>query len=277
MNFTKMHGLGNDYIYINCFTEHLENPEETAKKLSRQHTGIGADGLILIEPSQYADFKMRMFNADGSVGEMCGNGIRCFAKYVYDRELTKKKKFLIETGAGIREVSVAVKENQVERVRVEMGKPILRATYIPIKTNSSMVINKSVNIQGENYFITGVSMGNPHAVTFVRNVEKVEVARIGPLFEQYEKFPNRINVEFAEILDKNTIKMRVWERGTGETMACGTGACAVLVASVLNHLTDHQVWVKLLGGDLFVEWSRMNGHIYMEGPAVSVFDGEIDI
>ena len=277
MKFTKMHGLGNDYIFVNCISELVTKPEKAAKILSDRHTGVGADGLILIMPSKTADFQMRMFNADGSSGEMCGNGIRCLAKYVYERGLTKKKVLNIETGAGIREVKLSVYNEKVEMIRVDMGRPILNSARIPIRTNSSTFINKPFTAAGEEYHITGVSMGNPHIVIYVDGIEKLDISKFGPIFEHHEKFPERTNVEFAEVLDKRTIKMRVWERGSGETMACGTGACAVLVSSVLNHLTDHEVQVKLLGGDLSVEWDRFSGHVYMTGPAAAVFDGEIVI
>jgi len=280
MKFTKMHGIGNDYVYVNCFEETVENPSEVAVKISDRHFGVGSDGLILIKPSKVADFEMAMYNADGSRGEMCGNGIRCVAKYVYDRGLTDKTSLSIETLAGIKYIDLTVENGKVSLVRVNMGAPELLADKIPVISDTKEVIAQPLLVNGKTYDVTCVSMGNPHCITFMEeDVRKLDLTAVGPAFENHEKFPNRINTEFVNILDKKTLRMRVWERGSGETLACGTGACAVAVASTLNGLVDEDkpVTVKLLGGDLQILWNRQENLVYMTGPATTVFDGEIDV
>ena len=383
MRFTKMHGLGNDYVYVNCFEERVEDPEGAARYLSDRHTGVGSDGLILICPSQTADFEMRMYNADGSRGEMCGNGIRCVGKYVYDYGLTDKTSISVETLGGIKYLDLTVENGRVSLVRVNMGKPELRAGRIPIicepaaeecvvdeesvlgeenvsgSGNTSgdenvsagesasgdgnvsadgsapgdgnvsaggsasgdgnvsaggsapaegenvlgderilgeengqeeendmepfwmkderRVVNESIVVDGMEYRMTGVSMGNPHAVVFLEDIQGFDMEKIGPKFEKHERFPRRINTEFVRVVDRETIEMRVWERGSGETMACGTGACAAAVAGILNGLAERRVTVKLLGGDLLIEWEEESGTVYMTGPAVTVYSGEIEI
>lgn len=277
MKFTKMHGCGNDYIYVNCFTEKIEEPSVIAKKVSDRHFGIGSDGLILICPSETADFKMRMFNADGSEGKMCGNGIRCVAKYVYDYGLTDKTQISVETLGGIKYLDLTVEDGKVSLVKVDMGKPELEADLIPIISEREQVIDEPIEVDGKEYHMTGVSMGNPHAVIYVDDVKGLDLEKIGPKFENHERFPKRINTEFVHCIDRQTVEMRVWERGSGETLACGTGACAVAVSSILNNLTDTQVTVKLLGGDLQIEWDREKDRVFMTGPATVVFDGVIDI
>lgn len=280
MRFTKMQGLGNDYVYVNCFKEHIENPAETARRVSDRHFGIGSDGLIMINPSEKADFEMEMYNADGSRGEMCGNGIRCVAKYVYDYGLTDKTSISIETLGGIKYLDLTVKDGRTELVRVNMGEPELSPKLIPIvpeKADDETVIDAPLLAGGKEYRITGVSMGNPHAVVYVDDVEGLEIETIGPEFENHERFPNRMNTEFVKVLDRSTVRMRVWERGSGETLACGTGACAAAVACILNGLTENTVTVKLTGGELKIEWDREENLVYMTGPAAVVFDGEMDI
>lgn len=273
MKFTKMQGLGNDYVYVNCFEEKVENPSEVAIKVSDRHFGIGSDGLILINPSKAADFEMEMYNADGSRGEMCGNGIRCVAKYVYDYGLTDKTNISIETLGGIKYLELTVEEGKVKLVKVDMGKPILEPALIPIAADGDAVIDEPILVDGMEYRMTGVSMGNPHDVVFMNDVKNLEIEKIGPLFENHERFPKRINTEFVKVLDRNTVEMRVWERGSGETLACGTGACATAVACILNGLTEETVTVKLLGGDLHIQWDREKDTVYMTGPAEVVFDG----
>jgi len=277
MKFTKMQGLGNDYIYVNCFSEKVENPSEAAKRLSDRHFGIGSDGLVLIMPSKTCDFKMRMFNSDGSEAEMCGNAIRCVGKYVYDNGLTNKTNIKIETLAGVKILDMKVEDEKVAMVKVDMGEPILEPAKIPVIGNGEKFVSQPVTIDGKEYKVTCVSMGNPHAVTYVDDVDKFPLEVIGPKMENNSLFPKRINTEFVQVLDRNTLKMRVWERGAGETLACGTGACAVLVSSVLNGISNRCVVVKLLGGDLIIEWNESDNHVYMTGPATKVFDGEIDI
>ena len=281
MKFTKMHGLGNDYVYVNCFEETVGNPSEVAKYVSDRHTGIGSDGLIMICPSSQADFEMQMYNADGSRGEMCGNGIRCVGKYVYDYGLTDQTSISVETLGGIKYLDLNVVEGKVASVKVNMGRPGLKACEIPIIMDEGKeqdpVILSPIEVRGQTYQMTGVSMGNPHTVVYLEDVQGMAIEEIGPAFEQHERFPNRINTEFARVLDRRTVEMRVWERGSGETMACGTGACAVAVASILNGYTENQVIVKLLGGDLEIEWDREADIVYMTGPATTVFDGEIEI
>lgn len=274
MKFTKMQGLGNDYVYVNGFEEKIENPSKLAVKVSDRHFGIGSDGLILINPSKAADFEMEMYNADGSRGEMCGNGIRCVAKYVYDYGLTDKTQISIETLGGIKYLELTAEEGKVVQVQVDMGKPELRPGKIPVIAEGDTVIDAPIEVEGKEYKMTGVSMGNPHIVIYMDDIDNLEIEKIGPKFENHKRFPNRINTEFVEVLDRNTVKMRVWERGSGETLACGTGACAVAVACILNGLTEDEVTVRLLGGDLFIKWDREKDTVYMTGPAEIVFDGE---
>lgn len=274
MRFTKMHGLGNDYIYVNCFKEHIENPPKVARFVSDRHFGVGSDGLIMINPSECADFEMEMYNADGSRGEMCGNGIRCVAKYVYDYGLTDQTHISIETLGGIKYLDLIVEEGRVRLVKVDMGSPVLEAEQIPIIGLGNRVLDEPIRVDDMEYRITGVSMGNPHGVVFLKDVKNLEIEKIGPLFEHHECFPNRVNTEFAHVLDRQTAEMRVWERGSGETLACGTGACAVAVACVLNGYTEEEVTVKLLGGELQIRWDREKDRVYMTGPAEVVFDGE---
>lgn len=277
MKFTKMHGLGNDYVYVNCFEEKIDNPPAVARFVSDRHFGIGSDGLIMINPSKTADFEMEMYNADGSRGEMCGNGIRCVAKYVYDYGLTDKTQISVETLGGIKYLDLTVEDGKVSPVKVDMGKPELEADLIPIISEREQVIDEPIEVDGKEYHMTGVSMGNPHAVIYVDDVKGLDLEKIGPKFENHERFPKRINTEFVHCIDRQTVEMRVWERGSGETLACGTGACAVAVSSILNNLTDTQVTVKLLGGDLQIEWDREKDRVFMTGPATVVFDGVIDI
>lgn len=277
MKFTKMQGLGNDYVYVNCFEEKIENPPAVARYVSDRHFGIGSDGLIMINPSEVADFEMEMYNADGSRGEMCGNGIRCVAKYVYDYGLTDKTQISVETLGGIKYLDLTVEDGKVVLVKVDMGKPELKSDLIPIISENEKVIDEPIEVDGQVYHMTGVSMGNPHTVIYVDDVKNLDLEKIGPKFENHERFPKRINTEFVRCIDRNTVEMRVWERGSGETLACGTGACAVAVASILNNLTDTRVTVKLLGGDLQIEWDREKDRVFMTGPATVVFDGVIDI
>ena len=277
MKFTKMHGLGNDYVYVNCFEEKIDNPPAVARFVSDRHFGIGSDGLIMINPSKTADFEMEMYNADGSRGEMCGNGIRCVAKYVYDYGLTDKTQISVETLGGIKYLDLTVEDGKVSLVKVDMGKPELEADLIPIISEREQVIDEPIEVDGKEYHMTGVSMGNPHAVIYVDDVKGLDLEKIGPKFENHVSFPKRINTEFVHCIDRQTVEMRVWERGSGETLACGTGACAVAVSSILNNLTDTQVTVKLLGGDLQIEWDREKDRVFMTGPATVVFDGVIDI
>lgn len=274
MKFTKMQGIGNDYVYVNGFEEKLDAPSETAVKVSDRHFGIGSDGLILINPSNVADFEMEMYNADGSRGEMCGNGIRCVAKYVYDYGLTDKTQISIETLAGIKFLDLTVKDKKAVQIRVDMGKPILEPQQIPVAAEGSSAVDVPILVDGREYRMTCVSMGNPHAVIYMDEIDHLEIEKIGPKFEKHERFPKRVNTEFVKILDRNTVQMRVWERGSGETLACGTGACAVAVSCILNGLTEDKVTVKLLGGDLLIEWDREADKVYMTGPAEVVFDGE---
>ena len=277
MKFTKMQGLGNDYVYVNCFKETIENPPEMAKKVSNRNFGIGSDGLIMINPSDVADFEMEMYNADGSRSEMCGNGIRCVGKYVYDYGLTEKEHISVETLAGIKYLDLTVEDGKVKLVKVDMGIPELVPANIPIVADGDRVIDEPINVNGTEYRMTGVSMGNPHAVVYVEDVKGLDIEKIGPAFENHERFPNRVNTEFVKVLDQNTVEMRVWERGSGETMACGTGACAVAVACILHGLTEDKVTVKLLGGDLQIEWDKEADKVYMTGPAEVSFDGEINL
>ena len=276
MRFTKMHGLGNDYIYINCLRECPKDPPNLAKRLSDRHFGIGSDGLVLIMQSKLADFGMRMFNPDGSEAEMCGNAIRCVGKYLYDNGLTDRRRISVETLAGVRMLDLSAENGKVLLVRVDMGEPVTRPENIPVNSTKDVFISEPVIIKDRAFQVTCVSMGNPHAVSFVEDVARFPLEVFGPAMETNELYPRRINSEFVEIIDRNTLKMRVWERGTGETLACGTGACAAAVASVLNGLCDRKVAVKLLGGDLTVEWDEGDKHVYMTGAAVKVFDGEAE-
>lgn len=277
MKFTKMQGLGNDYVYVNCMEQMVEDAAETARRVSDRHFGIGSDGLILICPSDKADFEMRMYNADGSRGEMCGNGIRCVGKYVYDYGLTDKTSLSVETLGGIKHLFLEVEGGKVSLVKVDMGPAILEPEKIPVTAEGSRVVDEPLQVDGKTFRMTCVSMGNPHAVIYVDDVQGMDLEKTGPSFENHERFPNRINTEFAHVLDRNTVEMRVWERGSGETLACGTGACAVAVASILNGYTEDQVTVRLLGGDLKIEWDRETNKVYMTGPAEVVFDGEIHL
>lgn len=277
MEFTKMHGLGNDYIYFCCLEKEINNPSELAIRLSDRHFGVGGDGIVLILPSEVADFRMRMFNADGSEGEMCGNATRCIGKYVYEKGHTNKKEITLETLGGIKYLKLNVKDNKVVEVEVNMGKAILNAKEIPVITNSDKVINEEIKVGNKSYNITTVSMGNPHCVVYMKDIDNLNLQEIGPLFENNAIFPQRINTEFVEVIDEKTVKMRVWERGSGETYACGTGACAVAVASVLNNYckVDEEITVKLLGGDLKIKYCS-DGIVYMVGPAEFVFEGRIE-
>ena len=278
MKFTKMQGIGNDYVYVNCFKEEVKDPAAVARFVSDRHFGIGSDGLILIRPSEKADCTMDMYNLDGSQGAMCGNGIRCVAKYAYDYGIVDKTDIAVETNAGIKYLHLTLKDGKVSEVRVNMGAPILEAEKIPIVSEKEQVIDESLEVEGKEYYITGVSMGNPHAVIFLDySPKELELEKIGPSFENHKRFPDRINTEFVHVLNRNTVEMRVWERGSGETMACGTGACAVAVASILNGFTEDEVTVKLLGGDLKIFWDRKENLVYMTGPATTVFDGEIEL
>ena len=279
MKFTKMHGIGNDYVYVNCFEETVEDPAAVARFVSDRHFGIGSDGLILIKPSEAADCEMDMYNLDGSQGAMCGNGIRCVAKYAYDYGIVHKTQISVATRSGIKYLDLTVKDGKVSQVKVNMGAPILTASQIPVVSEKEEVINEPLEVNGETYYITAVSMGNPHAIVYMTDVDHLDIEKIGPSFENHVAFPDRVNTEFVEVLDEHTVKMRVWERGSGETLACGTGACAVAVASILNERldSDKPVTVKLLGGDLEIYWNRQENLVYMTGPATTVFDGEIDL
>ena len=284
--FTKMQGCGNDYIYVNGFTEKIPQEEKTelVRHISDRHFGIGGDGVIFINPSSEADFEMEMYNADGSRAEMCGNGIRCVAKYVYDKGLTDKTDISVISCGQIKYLQLFLKEGRVDTVRVNMGAPELRPERIPVTVaeagmplEKERIVNAPIIVQGKEYKMTCVSMGNPHAVIFLEDVTNLEIEQIGPYFENHERFPKRINTEFVKVLDKKTVQMRVWERGTGETLACGTGCCATVVACILNGLTNEKVTVKLLGGEIEIEWDREANLVYMTGPAVTVFEGEYDV
>ena len=283
IKFTKMEGLGNDYVYVDCTKQNLENASNLAKIISDRHFGVGSDGLILIESSKKADFRMQMFNSDGTEAEMCGNGIRCVGKYVYDKGLTDKTTLKIETLAGIKVLNLNVEGGKVKTVKVDMGEPILDYKLIPAKDgkvykskDGIKFYKVNINIEGDLKELTCVSMGNPHGIDFANNIEKLKIEKFGPIIEVDEHFPNKVNAEFIEILDKHNIKMRVWERGAGETLACGTGACASVVASFLNGYTERNVTVELLGGKLEIEWNKEDNHVYMTGPAETVFEGEFD-
>lgn len=279
LHFSKMHGLGNDYIYVNCLEHKLKHPEEVARIVSDRHFGVGSDGLILICPSDRADFEMRMFNADGSEGKMCGNAIRCVGKYVYDRGFTDRTTLQIDTRSGVKTLELTLEDDgKVSTVRVDMGRASLRARDIPVETDYDDFVSQPMLVHGEVFLVTCVSMGNPHAVIFCDDVEDLPLEDIGPLFENHEKFPDRINTEFIELVDRQTLKMRVWERGSGETFACGTGACAAVVAAVVNGHCDagDEVTVRLRGGELKIT-CREDFTVLMEGPATHVFDGVMEI
>ncbi len=279
MKFTKMHGCGNDYIYVDGTKEQIpaEKKPEIVKRLSDRHFGIGGDGVIFINPSKEADFEMEMYNMDGSRGEMCGNGIRCVAKFVYDKKMTDKTSISVISCGKIKYLDLHVEEGKVSTVKVNMGSPVLKAADIPVISSEKEVIGDRIEVEDKIYTMTCVSMGNPHAVIVMDEIENLPLERIGPCFENHVRFPNRINTEFVKILDRENVEMRVWERGTGETLACGTGACAVVAACVLNGLTKEEVTVKLSGGSLKIWWDRKENLIYMTGPAVTVFEGEIPI
>ncbi len=274
MRFTKMQGCGNDYVYIDGFRESVPDPSCLAVKMSDRHFGVGSDGLVMILPSEFCDFKMRMFNADGSESEMCGNASRCLARYVYEEGLTRKKTFTLETLAGVREISLNFEENRLDSVTVDMGMPVLESERIPLNLPVERAIGHPLTVLGVKYFFTAISMGNPHAVVFVSDVEHCALEITGPLIEKHSFFPNRTNVEFVQVIDREHLKMRVWERGAGETLACGTGACAALVAAVLHGLSDREASLILRGGDLKIHWSKENHHVYMTGNAVRVFEGD---
>ena len=277
IKFTKMHGLGNDYVYIDCTKEELKcDISELAKKVSNRHFGVGSDGLILICKSEVADFRMRMFNYDGTEAEMCGNGIRCVGKFVYDKGLTNKDTILVETLAGIKILKLNVDDGKVKTVKVDMGEPILEPEEIPVISKETPVKNLRLIAEGKEFEFTCVSMGNPHAITVVEDVMNFDVEKYGKILEIDKHFPKRCNIEFIQIIDESHIKMRVWERGAGETMACGTGACATGVACKLNQLTNREVEIELLGGTLKINWDKDDNHVYMTGPATTVFEGQIE-
>ena len=277
MKFTKMHGCGNDYVYVNCFEETVENPADVARFVSDRHYGIGSDGLILICPSEIADFRMAMYNLDGSEGKMCGNGVRCIAKYVYDHHLTDKTQISLETLGGIKYLDLNIKDGKVETVKVDMGEPILNPEDIPVNISKDVVIDEPVEVDDRIWNMTCISMGNPHAVVFVDDTKSLNLEKMGPSFEKHAIFPEQVNTEFVHVIDRHTVDMRVWERGSGETFACGTGACATAFACILNGKTEDTVLVHLVGGDLLIEYDRETNHIFMTGPATEVFSGEIFI
>ena len=276
MKFTKLHGCGNDYVYVNLFEETIENPAELSIKISDRHFGIGSDGLITIGPSEIADFTMRIYNADGSEAEMCGNGVRCVGKYVYDHGLTDKTEVNVETGAGVKVLTLNIKDGKVDTVRVDMGEPAFAPAQIPVIAEGEKVIAAPIIVGDKEWKMTCVSMGNPHAVVFVDDVKHFPIETYGTLFEHHTCFPKRTNTEFVEVLSRTEANMRVWERGSAETWACGTGTCATVVACILNGLTDRTVLVHLLGGDLTIEWDENTNHVFMTGPATEVFRGEYD-
>lgn len=275
MKFTKMQGCGNDYVYFNGWEEDLKTPKALAVTVSDRHFGVGADGIVLILPSQVADCRMRMFNGkDGSESEMCGNAIRCVGKYVYEKKMMNKTELDVETLAGIKHLVLHLKENKVDFVTVDMGEPVLEAKQIPVVCDEGAVAKVNLSANGVEYPFTCVSMGNPHGVTFVDSIASFDVDGVGSQFEMDPHFPQRANIEFAHVLDAKHIQMRVWERGSGETLACGTGSCATLVAAVLNGLTDREAELQLLGGNLQIHWNEQDNHVYMTGPARTVFEGE---
>ena len=273
MKLTKMHGCGNDYVYVNLFEETIADPAQLSIAVSDRHFGIGSDGLITIGPSDVADFRMRIYNADGSEAEMCGNGIRCVAKYVYDHELTSQTTITVETGAGIKTLDLLVENGKVTQVTVDMGEPILAPEEIPVVAEGTRVVDEPILVDGKEWRMTCVSMGNPHAVVFVDDVANLELEKYGPDFENHTRFPKRTNTEFVQVHSRTEASMRVWERGSAETWACGTGTCASVMACILNGYTDNKVLVHLRGGDLVIEYNPDNNHIYMTGPATEVFQG----
>ena len=277
MKFTKMQGCGNDYVYVNGFEEKIDGDQkpQLVRRLSDRHFGIGGDGVIFINPSDVADCEMEMYNADGSRSEMCGNGIRCVAKYVYDKGLVNTTEFTIVSAGQLKYMKLTVENGVTTRVRVNMGSPILEPAQIPVTVEGDAAIDTPIEVQGHEYRMTCVSMGNPHAVIFADHVAEMELEKIGPDFENHIYFPRRTNTEFVEVLDRSTVFMRVWERGTGETLACGTGCCATAVACILNGFTDDEVTVHVLGGKIKILWDRENNLVYMTGPAETVFEGEI--
>lgn len=277
MRFTKMQGCGNDYIYIDGRAERIPQEEkpELVRRLSDRHFGIGGDGVIFINPFVGADFEMEMYNADGTRAEMCGNGIRCVGKYVYDKGLTNKTDISVISAGKVKYLTLFVRNGKVETVKVNMGAPELTTALVPVLCDQEQTVDEPISVRGREYRMTCVSMGNPHAVVFVNDVESLAIEEIGPYFENHERFPSRTNTEFVQVIDKNTVRMRVWERGTGETLACGTGACAAVVACVLNGLTEETVTVELLGGSLDITWDREANLVYMTGPAVTVFEGSV--
>lgn len=270
-----MHGAGNDYIYMNGFVQEIENPSALAIRLSNRNFGIGSDGLVLILPSENSDFRMQMFNSDGSEAEMCGNASRCVGKYVYDNGLTTKKEIALETKAGVKYITLLEGDEKARKVTVDMGEPILDPVQIPVKVDKEPVLNFPLDIDGKIWEISCVSMGNPHAVVFTTGIKELDLPVIGPKFEKHPIFPRKTNTEFIEVVDRKTLNMRVWERGAGETLACGTGACAAAVAAILNGYCDRKITIHLIGGDLEIEWDEQNNHVYMTGEAVTVFEGEI--
>ena len=277
MKFTKMQGCGNDYIYVNCFTETVADPSAAAIRLSDRHFGVGGDGLVLICPSEAADFCMEMYNADGSRSEMCGNAIRCVGKYVHDHGILAKDVIRVETRAGEKIVRLLFEGGEVCGATVDMGEPVLTPANIPVlvegDTSAQRFVGRPVEVDGAGYEITAVSMGNPHAVVFMKGIDDLDLPKIGPSFEHHRLFPQRTNTEFVEVISSGKVKMRVWERGAGETLACGTGACAVAVACVLNKLTGREIDVELKGGTLHIHWDEISNHVYMTGGAVTVFSG----
>lgn len=277
VKFTKMHGAGNDYVYINAIDQKIDNASELAMKVSNRNFGIGSDGLVLILPSEKSDFRMQMFNSDGSEAEMCGNASRCVGKWLLDNKLTNKTSISLETKAGEKYLTLLEGDKVRRLIQVDMGEPILEANQIPVIADQSPVINLPLMIDGKEWKITAVSMGNPHAVTFLKGIDQLDLLTLGPKFETNPAFPRKTNTEFIEIVDRKNINMRVWERGAGETLACGTGACASVVASVLNGYCDREVSVRLIGGTLNVKWDETNNHVMMTGEAVTVFEGELYI
>ena len=292
MRFTKMEGCGNDYIYIDGAKEKIDKDKkpDLVRRLSDRHFGIGGDGVIFVNPGSKAEFEMEMYNADGSRAEMCGNGIRCVGKFVYDHGLTDKERVTIESFGKVKILDLTVEDGYVRSARVNMGAPILKPSEVPVDdsylnedADKDSFISKPLTVDGHDYKVTCVSMGNPHAVVFtdetdnIPDLDKMDIGSIGPLFENNKIFPNRTNTEFVEVTDRGHIKMRVWERGTGETLACGTGCCACAVACILNGRTDDKVRVDVLGGTIYIEWDRDENLVYMTGPAVTVFEGEVDI
>lgn len=279
LEFTKMQGCGNDYVYVNGFTQKIEMDQkpDIVRRLSDRHFGIGGDGVIFINPSKIADFEMEMWNADGTRSQMCGNGIRCVAKYVFDYGLTDKTSLTIESFGSIKYIDLTVEDGKVSLVRVNMGAPILEAKLVPVVSEHEQVLDEEIEVEGKTYKMTCVSMGNPHAIVFMDDVANLEIEKVGPYFENHKRFPERTNTEFVRVIDKSTVEMRVWERGTGETLACGTGCCATTVSCILNGFTDNKVTVKVLGGEILCEWDREANLVYMTGPAVTVFDGTVEI